>query len=376
MKDSSGPRRSGLGVARGVARGVAHRTVRTLALVLAFVLVIALGLNLDDPPDPGPPQLSLTEQAQVDAEVSATDLAAEATILSDGAAADSPGVGDAYAATADLLQEQATALRHPVLSPVSSPTVSAATSSTEPAGGEGRDSPGAPEAKDGSAPAGSAPATAISKPAPTPTSFVADLFSAAQQNREASVGAEPGIARLLASVAVSQRHQALSLAGLQGLEVPEWEQLPRAPPGQQPECTATDPVDPPAAEHLSAAVSAEHQTAYAYEVAAARIADGAPLTDRAEQHAVAALAGEGILQGLACTQLPTQIPAYALDAGFFDDPTGTLNRLNTELVRMYADLVGLTDGPARLWAVERFSDVAEQRQLTTSTLEAFPGIID
>lgn len=335
--------------------------MRSLALVLAFVLVVALGLNLDGPPDPGPPPLSLTEQAQVDAEVSATNLTAVASILSDGAAVDGPGVRDAYAAVADVLQEQAAALRHPVLSqvssaPDSSPSASSTSvpdgpqASTEPAGGKGQ-------------------------PAPTPTSFVADLFSAAQQNLEASIAAEPGMARLLASVAVSQRQQALMLAGLQGLEVPEGKQLPAPAPAPQPECAATDPVDPPDAEPLSVAVTAEHQAAYAYEVAAARIPDGAHLTDRAEQHAAAAVAGKSVLQGLVCTQLPTQIPAFALDAGFPDDPAGTLDQLDAELVGMYADLVGLTDGPARLWAVERFSDVAGQQQPTPDTLEAFPGII-
>ncbi|MBE0009277.1 MULTISPECIES: DUF4439 domain-containing protein [unclassified Arthrobacter] len=364
VKDSSGPRRSG---PRGVARSVAHRTIRSLALVLAFVLVVALGINLDGPPPPGPPPLSLTEQAQVIAEVSATDLAAAATILSDGAAADGQGVGEAYAVTAGLLQEQAAALRHPVLSMVSSPTVSSGTVSAAPqpsaevARGEGLASTGGSSA-------------AATQPAPTPTSFVADLFSAAQQNLEASIATEPGIARLLASVAVSQRHQALALAGLQGLEAPEWEPLPAAGPGPLPKCAGTDPVDPPEAEPLSAAVSAEHQAAYAYEVAAARIPDGAHLTERAEQHALAAVAGEGVLQGLACTQLPTQIPAFTLDAGFLDDPAGTLDQLNAELVGMYADLVGLTEGPARSWAVERFIDVAGQQQTISDTPEAFPGI--
>lgn len=366
VKDSSGPRRSG---ARVAARSVARRTIRSLALVLAFVLVIALGINLDGPPPPGPPPLSLTEQAQVDAEVSATDLAAAATVLSEGAAADGPRVGDAYAAVADVLREQAAALRHPVLSQVSSPAVSADPhAATAPAEEEGRTTAGSP--------ANGSSATATREPAPTPTSFVVGLFSAAQQNLEASIGAEPGIARLLASVAVSQRHQALALAGLQGLEVPEWEQLPVTAPGPQPECAAKDPVDPPEAKPLSMAVSAEHQAAYAYEVAAARIPDGAHLTDRAEQHAAAAVAGESVLQGLVCTQLPTQIPAFALDAGFPDDPAGILDQLNAELVGMYADLVGLTDGPARLWAIERFSEVADQHQLTIDTLEAFPGIIE
>lgn len=356
VKDSSGPRRSG---PHGAAPSVARRTIRSLALVLAFVLVVALGINLDGPPAPGPPSLSFTEQAQVDAEVTATGLAAAAVILSDGAAVNDPEVGDAYAATADLLREQAAALRNPVLSQVSSPAVSAdPDASPEPAGGS------------------SSTGTATPEPAPTPTGFVADLFSAAQQNLEASIAAEPGIARLLASVAVSQRHQALALAGHQGLEAPDWEQLPTAAAVPQPECVATDPVDPPETEPLGTAVSAEHQAAYAYEVAAARTSDGAHLTDRARQHAVAAVAGESVLRELVCTQLPTQVPAFALDAGFLDDPAGTLDQLNTELVGMYADLVGLTDGPARLWAVERFRDVSDQRQLTTDTLEAFPGIIE
>ena len=379
VKDSADTRRSGF---RGTLRTLARRTLRTVALLLAFTLVVALGLNLDGPPADGPPPLSFTEEAQLGAESRAADLAAAATALSvavssGGAASDGASSGGAeselsgtYAETAGILQEQADALWHPVLSdpPVTS----------------------APTAAGLSEPTVAAESTAAPTPAPTPAGFVADLFSSAQQNLNAAVTAEPGIARLLASVGASQRRQALALADLQGLKSPPPGPLPSVAAGPSPTCPApiprngtaggstpragTSPEDHPEADLLGEAVAAEHRSAYAYEVAAARGAEPSTLVEFAAEHASAAWAGETLLRTITCPQPGPQAPAFALDAAFFDDPEATLAALNTELMTMYVDMVGLTDGPARRWAVQRFSDLAHHQHLATDAVEAFPGI--
>lgn len=376
VKDSADPRRSGF---RGTLRTFARRSLRTVGLLLAFTLVVALGLNLDGPPADGPPPLSFTEEAQLGAESRAANLAAAATALSvavSSGGASSEGaeseLSGTYATTAGILQEQAEALWHPKLS-------SPAVTSAPPTAG----SPG---------PTGTAESTAAPAPTPTPAGFVADLFSSAQQNLDAAVTAEPGIARLLASIGTGQRRQALALADLQGLKAPAPGQLPTVAAGPSPTCAAatprsgtsggstprteTSPGADPEADLLGEAVAAEHRSAYAYEVAAARGSDPSTLVEFAGQHASAAAAGETLLRTITCPQPNTQAPAFALDAAFFDDPEATLATLNSELMTMYADLVGLTEGPARLWAVQRFSDLADHQHLTTDAAEAFPGIRD
>ena len=349
-------------------RTVARRTIRTLALLLAFTLVIALGLNLDGPPPEGPPILTLTEDAQLAAEVRASDLAAAATVLADTALSAAPrsDLGAAYTEAAVLLQTQANALRHPVFS---APEATDPATTDPPA--DGADSLPSSEPSDGSSPGASVPA----EPTPTPSGFVADLFSSAQQNLDAAVTVEPGIARLLASVGTSQRHQALTLAGLQDLEVPPPTALPAAPMESPHDCTDT-PVDTAETDWLAEAVAAEYQTAYAYEVTAARAPDPATLLTLADQHTAAAAEGEALLDTVVCTALPPRIPAFALDPGFVADPAATLAALETSLTGMYADLVGLTDGTARQWAVQRFAAVTDHRHSTTDVVEAFPGITE
>ncbi|MBG6180617.1 DUF4439 domain-containing protein [Arthrobacter sp. CAN_A1] len=360
MKDSAAPRRSG---SPGAVRTVARRTIRTLALLLAFTLVIALGLNLDGPPPEGPPVLTLTEEAQLAAEARASDLAAAATVLADIAPSAAPGsdLGPAYTEAAGLLQTQADALRHPILS---------APVHTDPPAG-GADGLPSSEPSDGSSAGASLPA----EPAPTPSGFVADLFSSAQQNLDAAVTVEPGIARLLASVGTSQRHQARILARLQDLEVLPPAELPAAPVESPPDCAAT-PVDSAETDWLAEAVAAEYQSAYAYEVTAARAPDPASLLTLAGQHTAAAAEGEALLDTVVCTASPPRIPAFALDPGFVADPAATLAGLETSLVGMYADLVGLTDGTARQWAIQRFAAVTDHRHSTTDVVEAFPGITE
>ncbi|WP_026553014.1 DUF4439 domain-containing protein [Arthrobacter sp. H20] len=365
VKDSATLRRS---ARRSIVRSFVRWTVRTLGLLLTFTLVIGLGVNLDDPEDEAPPPLSFTEEAQLGAEARATDLAIAAMALSEAISADTPGsaLGGTYSVTAGILQEQADALRHPLLSGQAA-TATDAAGNTFP----GSSSTGAGATAEASSPSATPPLP----PAPTPTSFVADLFSSAQRNLDSAVTAEPGIARLLASVGASQRHQALTLAGLQDLVSPPLEPLPAAAaPTARADCAGSASQESPKAARLAEAVSAEHQSAYAYEVAAARTPDPAPLTERAENHASAAAAGEELREGVACAPLQPRFPAFDLDAGFIDDPATTLTALDTALVSMYADLVGLTDGAARLWALQRFSDIADHRHPATNSAEAFPGI--
>ncbi|MHA7276571.1 DUF4439 domain-containing protein [Arthrobacter sp. Hz1] len=343
MKDSAAPRPSGFPVA---ARTVARRIARTLGLLLTFALVVALGLNLDGPQPEGPPPLTLTEEAQLAAEVRAADLSGAAAVLAGSTVSATPGsdLGGTYTKTASMLQDQAEALRHPM--------------------------PSAPATTDRSTTEAPIPL----EPAPTPSGFVADLFASAQQNLDAAITAEPGIARLLASVGTSQRQQAITLAGLQDLEVPPAAVMPAAAVNPSPDCAGATPANSTEASWLADAVTAEYRSAYAYEVTAARTPDPAPLLMLADQHTAAAVEGETLLDAGACTPVPPHLQAFSLDPGFVEDPAATLAALDTSLVGMYADLVGLTDGSARQWAVQRFAAVTDHRRSTTNVVEAFPGI--
>ncbi|MBJ2121251.1 DUF4439 domain-containing protein [Arthrobacter sp. MSA 4-2] len=321
------------------------RAAGLLVPVLVFLLVTGAGVAALSPRGGSEP--TFTERAQQASANRARDLAADAAVL----AASAPTAG--YAETAELLGAQARGL-----------------APAGPAGAQGQDSgtrsgtePGVPESTAGS----TAPAVPV-----TPAGFLEDLMASAGRNLSDAVKAEPGIARLLASVGSSQWQQAASLGALLGLpvEAPGAAGLDAA---DSPECTDEPRGSAEQRRALLSAVRTEDRAVYAYEVAAARLPDPEVLLAASREHAEVAAAATSALAGLCAPPAPVP-PAYALAPEFLADPAAGIARLEQELGVFYGSVVG-SGGPAlRGWAVGRLTTAVQRSFALDGVAEPFPGI--
>lgn len=212
-----------------------------------------------------------------------------------------------------------------------------------------------------------------------PAAYAAALTQSATANLEAAATADPGPARLLASVGAAQYVWSLRLAGTAGTGRPE---LPGAPaaggtvPGAE-DCPE-EPVDSRTGAALTAAAEAEYGAAYAYEVAAARhhAAGSEPPAAWLQAGGFHKQSGNSVLELQATLCLPAVMPppAFALSDAFESDPGAALPALEQELTGVYADLVGLSEGNLRQWAVGRLAEAAAAAYADSSPVPASPGI--
>ncbi|WP_035775397.1 DUF4439 domain-containing protein [Arthrobacter sp. H5] len=329
MKESSGLRTQ----RPNTSFRLVHWILRGALLLLILALVAGLGLviggNSNDPPAP-----TFSEAALESAHQSAVGLSKTAAVLA------GDGRGDGYQVAAEALALQAEALRPPSSPPPPEPGASASATTSA--------------------------ATAPTAPA-SEDEFLAGLTDSYNANLTAAGEAEAGTARLLASVGTGQWLQAREIAGLLELDLPA---PPRTgttdgnddgkPPVAGPNCdSGQTPLPESGLSDTRAAVFAEHRAAYAYEVEAARAEDPAPFLTLSGQHAAAALSGGAVLMA-GCIAAPDPAAAFALHPDFVDDPEGFLRSMEQELVATYADLVGLTEGPARRWAVDQLVEAAQR----------------
>ncbi|GAB3538673.1 hypothetical protein GCM10027403_25700 [Arthrobacter tecti] len=329
--------------------GVLRRMLRGVLLILVLVLVAGIGLVIGrQTPEP---QLSASEQALVNSAASADDLAAAARSIAGSAAADEAG---SYATLAELLELHAAALRpaasaHPTRSPDASPV-------TQPA-------------------AQSPPAAAEAKTAPE---FLADLTASFTAAFAAAATVEAGPARLLASVGTSQWLQARTLAKSLGVEAPPEPVADMEYDDDAPACAQDEAFEAEEDQDgTRSAVLAEHRTAYAYQVVAARSAEPEPYLSGVAGHESAAAVGSAILADR-CVAEPLPAGAYALDRLFLTEPDAALQNLEQALVGTYADLVGVSaPGAARDWAITRLTETAQRSAGAAggaAGLGKFPGI--
>ncbi|WP_159802285.1 DUF4439 domain-containing protein [Arthrobacter zhaoguopingii] len=321
------------------------RVAGLLVPVLVFLLVTGAGVAALSPR--GGPEPSFTERAQQASADRARDLAADAAVL----AASAPTAG--YADTAELLAAQARGL-----APAGQ------------GGARGQDS-GTRSGTGSGGPEATAESTGPAGPV-TPAGFLEDLTASAGRNLSDAVKAEPGIARLLASVGSSQWQQAASLGALLGL------------PAEAPAAAALDAADGPActdeprgsAEQrraLLAAVRTEDRAVYAYEVAAARLPDPENLLAASREHAAVAAAATSALAGLCAA--PAPVPsAYALAPEFLADPAAGIAQLEQELSVFYGSVVGSGGPELRGWAVGRLTTAVQRSFALDGVAEPFPGI--
>jgi hypothetical protein len=352
------------------------RYFRYAVFSLAALLVLSLGFALIPAEPPAPAEPPFSEQARAAAleetlelRSAGMDLAASGA----GGTAGSPADGGVDQVVT-LLTIQARAL----LLPGNAAFAEAAT---------------LPPA---AAPAAAAsPTAAASSPSPpavvTVAEFAADLAASGRQRLKDAETADGGMARLLAGAGTAQL---LAAERLGAAGAPEAEPLGTEPQGTErqeaalapPACPATPSpatsasTSPPAAAGLGAALvaaaGAELETVYGYQAALTRLPPEAagPASEFLAQHQdLAAQAEEyGRMQ---CVTLPPQPPGYVLDQEFLDAPAGGLAGLEADTLPPYGDVVALTEGPTRAWALSALQGAARRAQHWGAGPDPLPGLV-
>ncbi|MEV7649748.1 DUF4439 domain-containing protein [Arthrobacter sp. NPDC089319] len=315
--------------------------VLTAAIVLSTGTVVA-SITASTPPP------SITEQARVDALAGLEGLAAAFT--------EHDGDGSP---TAALLQSQADLLTLTTSWPSGSPA----------AGGAG--DPTAAAADSGA-------------PSATQQPGAEDLVELAGGLLADAREADPGLARLLASIGSALYAQAQTMPGgtdvAQPWEDPEIPLEPAGCPAAAPEDDASGkatPAPPTSAEAIAAVVLSQERLVYAYESALPRLA-GAERTAAAARLAAHTASAEHwrSLAAAECLDLPLPEPVYALGSEFASDPLPALRDAEDAALAPLADLVSLSDGAVREHAVAGLAEATTDLAESTGEVPPAPGLDD
>ena len=248
-----------------------------------------------------------------------------------------------------------------------------------------------------SSPAGTPSPAAPAGPADTPGSaaaLAAALAESGGQRLADAAAAEGGMARLLAAVGTAQLLASAALAGPTGAGTP----LPAAltspePSGSCPSGSATSTPTPaptplPTAAQdadggqtateqaaLAAAVRAETATVYAYQVALTRLPGDAALTasGHLDRHEALLRTAESLSRGV-CAPVPPREAGYALDPGFLSTPAAGLGVLETAMLPVYGDVIALSAGETRQWAIAALLETARRAGSWGADTGPLPGL--
>ena len=314
------------------------------ALLLAFLAVLVLGVGaVLVPRDNGKPQtVPFSEIARSDALSSTEALLGSASLLES-------------TDTVMLLTSQAKALLQPSGSSASN------TSTASP-------SPGATQER------------------PTRAGFVSALASSASRRLADAANADGGMARLLAAVGTAQLLESSRLAATWGLPVPATPTGASTAPTPPPSCiaspatstaptrgTAPTKADLPAA--LAAVVSSEQEAIYAYQVALTKLDAKASATAATwlgrHQELLRGAEAQGRLH---CIATPPREAGYRLPATFAAKPGLALGSMEASSLTAYADLVALSEGETRQWAIDGLVDAAKRSQAWGTPVGPFAGL--
>jgi hypothetical protein len=238
--------------------------------------------------------------------------------------------------------------------------------------------------------------------------MVAALSTSGKERLAHAEKADGGMARLLAAVGTAQLLQATTLAQVAGTPPPavaapvttqrdsattcsvtsspgnsaesgnSAEAGGNAQPNDSGQSTKTaDPSDSATlAAALNRVVRTEVETVYGYQVALTRLA--APAADQAR----ALLAKHETLVGQAeaysralCVSVPPREPGYTLGTSFLQKPAAGLGSLEAGTLPVYGDLVALSEGETRRWAVTSLVAAAQRTIRWGSDPGPVPGIV-
>ena len=357
-----------------------------LACLALVVMSLGVALTPARPPEPAEPPFS--EQAR------AAALAETEELLTAGSRLGTPGKdrsagNPAVEQTVTLLTTQAQALLAPGESIPDAPVASPAES--------GAATPSAPAA---SSPAPSAAASSAAPLPATAAELVSALADSGRQRLADAAVADGGMARLLAAVGTAQLLQASGLAAGTGTAAPRADvaapQLSGACPsasaesgadaagaasGAAPDSNGTPGTTSSAASNatvgaaLAAVVRTEAQTVYGYQVALPRLASDAAKS-AAEQlaHHDALLSDAESLTRQRCSAVPPREAGYTLGRSFLASPAAGLGSLEASALPVYGDLVALSDGETRQWAIAALLASGKRAVLWGTDPGALPGL--
>ncbi|MDR7081466.1 hypothetical protein J2X01_000743 [Arthrobacter ginsengisoli] len=250
-------------------------------------------------------------------------------------------------------------------------------------------------------------AASPSAAAPGPASAAAlatELAASASQRLSDAAVADGGMARLLAAVGTAQLLQASALAAAVGAPAPAVPD-PAAPPlsgacpspAASPSSTpgsaaagtdapaaspsssgpASAPVAVPASlsAALAATVAAELETVYGYQVALTRLDGDAagPASEQLARHEALAADAEA-LSRMHCTVVPLREAGYKMDQKFLVSPAAGLGALEVSALPVYGDLVALSEGETRRWAISGLVGAARRTALWGAEAGVLPGL--
>ncbi|NYE96702.1 hypothetical protein FHU41_002952 [Psychromicrobium silvestre] len=338
------------------AKGSEHRigrkiwrwTRRALLLALLAVLLVALGSTVATNVPAGP---TATEQARSQALNSSQQLLSESQLLL---------TASPKAALLPALKNAESTLSAAVKS--LSLTTATVTASTTPQ------------------------STSQGTQKPTVAEFVAGLDAAAQSNLSTSASVDPGLARLLASVGSGQVIASQYLAQLSGLKhsavsaptvtAPPSSSCSTSSSSSAGTASSASQQAPASQDALNAVALAEQKAIYAYQVAATRM-ETQQATDSTlkllASHQASLSAAQNQFQAL-CLQAPAQQPGFPLSAAFLTSPNTVLASLENQLSLVYGDLVGLSDGSLRQWAIAQLLASGRNALLYSAPQQPLPGL--
>ena len=361
-----------------------RRYFRYAVFSLTAILVMSLGIALVPHQAPAPAETPFSERARAAALADALVLRAAGQSLA-GAAA-----GEGAPASTDVLDKVVTLLTLQARALVLPGDTAGSAATTEP----GQETAPAPSGER------SAPPTASTPPAPSsPAELAAALSASGTRRLTDALEADGGMARLLAGAGAAQLLAAQDVAASAGVPPKE---LPArqedAKPSAQPtpatgECTSPAPsaegqgegqgegedqgqgVGAAVGPALTAVLESELEAVYGYQAALTRLdpaaaarasgllAEHVDLADEAEAYAA-----------LHCAALPPTQPGYVLDASFLDAPAAGLARLESGILTAFGDVVALSAGPTRDWAVRALVAAAHRTVLWGGDPGAVPGL--
>jgi hypothetical protein len=345
------------------------RILPRFALLACLALVtVSLGVALTPvvPREPAEPPFS--ERARASALTATLRLRAAGEQLSQAAPGPGSGTGQpAFSQTVTLLTTQARALLAP--------------------GDVPRDAAAGP-------PSPTLSATSSSPPLPTSAAgLAAELARSGSQRLAEAATTDGGMARLLAAVGTGQLLQASSLAAGAGLPAVPAQADPDSasaqPSGACPSPDATASSVPPAPSMggtlpgaaaldgaLAATVRIEAETVYGYQVALTRLGGDAAKQAAGQlgRHETLVSAAES-LSRRHCVPVPPREAGYVLGPSFLAAPAAGLAGQESATLPVYGDLVALSDGETRRWAIAGLLDAGRRAVLWGADPGPVPGLL-
>lgn len=341
-----------------------RRYFRYAVFLLTVLLVMSLGMALIPQQPPAPAETPFSERARAAALADTLALRAAGQQLAGAVTGDgAPETAAAIGPVVTLLTIQARALVLP-----GDPTASAVETEA------GRE-------------AAAGPSSAAELAAALSTSGARRLTDA--------LGADGGMARLLAGAGAAQLLAARDVAESAGVppqELPGWQEpagpsAPATPATSAAACTSAGPSGKagPSGEGegtgagldsaLTAALGSELETVYGYQAALTRLdpaaaaqasgllAEHLDLADKARAYAA-----------VHCAPVPPAQPGYVLEGTFLGAPAAGLARLESGTLTAFGDVVALSAGPTRSWAVSALVAAARRTLLWGGDPGPVPGL--